>query len=557
MLAMGRIFYGLLFILIIPLLLITWAYHVQKQIELSPTIPAYYGYWAIGAALFVMGIGMQSLRSFGQGLPMNAFPPKKFVEKGIYGYLSHPIYVGFTALCFGISIVLQSSSGFFVVSPIVALGCIALLWGYENPATLKRFPYLRFYPLVGFVPADTSYPSFKNKIRYWLHLNIWSILVLILTSASTLDLAQCFIEIVLFSGFTLLITLGSQTYEQLVKNGLRIITILFWIAVMKLAGTAYLTYHPIWQVCLLFIVILSSFFTPKLLLYVRKWGEKLGNSCQSWLLGSFIRVFNHGFSVGFATLVGVLITHGLTGNRFVLELTISVIFGMVGAAIWGQAIEGALKVKRPFGYYGSLIGGMVGLYVTKLSVNDLIFLLSALSISLSFSQAIGRVRCLINGCCHGHVTWPGLGIIVNNPHSRAVRISKLQGVPIHLTQAYSSFWLVLVGSFLSYLWSQSIPMTFIIGLYLILSGLGRFVEEAFRGEIQTPTKGGLKLYQWLALLTIVVGMIITCISSPRTPLLHHFEISFSACVHGLLLGLLGLFLYGVDFPHSQKRFSQL
>ena len=30
----------------------------------------------------------------------------------------------------------------------------------------------------------------------------------------------------------------------------------------------------------------------------------------------------------------------------------------------------------------------------------------------------------------------------------------------------------------------------IVGLYFILSGLGRFVEEAYRGEVQTKIVGG-------------------------------------------------------------------
>ena len=36
-----------------------------------------------------------SLRRYGRGLPMNAFPPPIYVSQGAYRWLRHPIYVGF------------------------------------------------------------------------------------------------------------------------------------------------------------------------------------------------------------------------------------------------------------------------------------------------------------------------------------------------------------------------------------------------------------------------------------------------------------------------------
>ena len=44
-------------------------------------------------------------------------------------------------------------------------------------------------------------------------------------------------------------------------------------------------------------------------------------------------------------------------------------------------------------------------------------------------------------------------------------------------------------------------------------GLGRFVEEAYRGEVQTPFLFGLRLYQWMAILSIVLGAICTTIKN--------------------------------------------
>jgi hypothetical protein len=96
----------------------------------------------------------------------------------------------------------------------------------------------------------------------------------------------------------------------------------------------------------------------------------------------------------------------------------------------------------------------------------------------------------------------------------------------------------------------------IIGLYLILSGLVRFVEESYRGEPQTPWVAGLRLYQWLAVLLLVIGAFVTTVA--RTPVPHH-GLSFSGPVLGLAVGfgLLCTFAMGVDFPGSTRRFARL
>ena len=93
------------------------------------------------------------------------------------------------------------------------------------------------------------------------------------------------------------------------------------------------------------------------------------------------------------------------------------------------------------------------------------------------------------------------------------------------------------------------------GVYLILSGMGRFVEEAYRGEPQTPTVRGLRLYQWIAIASVVCGAFITTVSAaPLTaqPVPHPSSIAVaSAC------GVLAWFVTGVDFPESNRRFARL
>ena len=95
----------------------------------------------------------------------------------------------------------------------------------------------------------------------------------------------------------------------------------------------------------------------------------------------------------------------------------------------------------------------------------------------------------------------------------------------------------------------------IVGMYLILTGLGRFVEEAYRGEPQTPVFGELRLYQWIAILSVVAGAALTAI--PATGVTPVAELSWDSPVAGFAFGLFTWFALGVDFPDSNRRFARL
>ncbi|HEU4889638.1 MAG TPA: prolipoprotein diacylglyceryl transferase family protein, partial [Thermoanaerobaculia bacterium] len=170
-------------------------------------------------------------------------------------------------------------------------------------------------------------------------------------------------------------------------------------------------------------------------------------------------------------------------------------------------------------------------------------------------QAFGRVRCLVQGCCHGRPAVDGMGIRYTHPRSRVTRLSDLAGRSLHPTQVYSIIWSLLTLVLLMRLWIVSAPLSFIAGCFFILNGLGRFVEEHFRGEPQTPTLAGLRVYQWLAIATIVAGAILTTIRTvgappPNLPTLTTWLVAAT-------VGVVTYIAYGVDFPRLNARFARL
>jgi phosphatidylglycerol:prolipoprotein diacylglycerol transferase len=88
-----------------------------------------------------------------------------------------------------------------------------------------------------------------------------------------------------------------------------------------------------------------------------------------------------------------------------------------------------------------------------------------------------------------------------------------------------------------------------------LAGLTRFVEEHYRGEPQTGTIAGLRLYQWMSIASLVLGCVLTTFPSPAAPPPH--VLSTATIVAALAAGLVAYVAYGLDFPESNRRFARL
>ncbi len=282
--------------------------------------------------------------------------------------------------------------------------------------------------------------------------------------------------------------------------------------------------------------------------------EKIANSWREWEFGP-IRVINHGFYVGAGAFLGALLIGFLTGKAYAWAVLLFALVGLVCSALWAQFIEGSEKLKRPFGYYGAVISVVFGGLLMKMLGFPVWMLIGAFSVAMPWVQAMGRLRCLVNGCCHGAPSAPGDGIRYFHPRSRVCGLSHLKGESLYPTQVYSFIWMFFAGFFLWRLWEGGVSYPFIFGIYLIMNGLGRFVEEAYRGEVQTPKYYGLRLYQWMAILSVITGMIMTTLQVERPQISP--EWNWQIAVSASLIGLFTFFAMGVDFPRSNARFSRL
>ena len=637
----GRLLYGLTFVVLLPGYLVLWSLGLgHLTLPDVPIVPA------LGPVLIVVGTtvlltGMWAIMKQGHGLPMNAYPPERYVRGGIYFWLSHPIYLGFCIACAGVAILFDSSAGLWVVTPIVTLCSVALIWGYERPYLIDRFgdayfdhwlrvpvasasppeirdyisvivlvflpwllfyegvasyigvvepvwnstlpfeedlvaydlaglPYVLTYPFVGLAPffarTKRSLREFSIAglvatalvIPFYLTLpivaefrpiepsTIWGELIILQHSIDNPATA--------FPAFHVTWTLLAARLLADRFTGARAV---IWISAWVMAISAWLSgMHAILDVfgAVFVYVVVSSY--GRLWKAIRGGAESMANSWHEWRIGP-VRIINHGFYAGLAGFAGYLVFAGILGPANLIPTLIISLCALVTAGIWAQVVEGSDKLLRPFGYYGSLVGSIIGAFLVERWTGLSIFVsLGALSVAAPLIQALGRLRCLVQGCCHGARAPEHLGIKVTEPNSRVCHLAELRGESVYPTPVYSMIGNLFIGMVVFRMLVVGAPAAAIVGIYYILSSVARFVEETYRGEPQTPVFGGLKIYQWISILLLVVGSILTMIPSEPISLVGAGTNQMTWII-AIIFGVVSGAAMGVDFPDSNRRFTRL
>jgi prolipoprotein diacylglyceryltransferase len=598
---------------------LTWAKFTQNIILLPVIHSKIAGGILMIAGLILMMWAFFALYRYGHGLPMNAYPPPVFVTNGPYRIVRHPVYWGFGLLVTGFFIFTGSASGFWLVTPVTILGMVALVLGYESIDLKKRFPgqsistildypesrleiagprdrltsLLRLgsllvtcnfiiiklhgnvLPLTGgplriigvlenqqliflsivFLMASPFLLRRKDSVRKWeftgfIGLSASAFLAILFPETGAQYFPEnetAYFAIPVFLLFTPVIPLSGESE----KKAILIIPVILVLTLIQLINCRSAQLNLVSSV---FIYMLASSY-KKIWSFLKNMAEKVANSWKEWVFGK-VRIINHGFYVGTGTFLGIFLAGTLAGREYAFPILVFTLIVNTCAGLWAQLIEGSPRLKRPFGYYGGLFGMVFGgLAVWAMGANAWV-VIGAGAVVMPWIQAIGRLRCLVNGCCHGRKTDnPAIGIRYFHPRSRVCNISDLKGELLHPTQLYSILWLTVTGILILALWLKGSPLSIMIGLYLILTSLGRFVEEGYRGEVQTPVLRGLHLYQWTAIISFLTGIVFTVIPLETPSLDPGFN--WESVISALISGLFVFFVMGVDFPYSNVRFSRL
>lgn len=143
-----------------------------------------------------------------------------------------------------------------------------------------------------------------------------------------------------------------------------------------------------------------------------------------------------------------------------------------------------------FVFYGGFLAGALFYLLFYLKFRFSTQWIKWTVVAVCFAHAIGRVGCLLAGCCYGKVTQAWWGI-------------HLHGHYRHPTQILEAIALVILGSILIRV--KHIPL--VLASYLAGYGLIRFMIEILRGDLLRGSWAlGLTPSQWVSILLIFSGV---------------------------------------------------
>lgn len=233
-------------------------------------------------------------------------------------------------------------------------------------------------------------------------------------------------------------------------------------------------------------------------------------------------LYSYPFMMGMAwgiayVLAPLYFGHSKSQSNQLIGLFLSAFLGAwIGAKLlflwtlsWGEVSVIAQRSSFWLGggmvFYGGFIGSLVMViifskWMIHLSLHRLLTLIPLIPIG----HAVGRIGCLLAGCCYGTETTHWWGI-------------HLHGVLRHPVQLYESLCLVILFCITHYLVRSK--SRYIAALIIYLSGyaLIRFVLEFYRGDtIRGIYAFGLSTSQWIAMgLALAGGIIYLFVEFPR------------------------------------------
>lgn len=150
--------------------------------------------------------------------------------------------------------------------------------------------------------------------------------------------------------------------------------------------------------------------------------------------------------------------------------------------------------------FGGLIGGFVGLLFWSIKAKKpFLSMLDAASAGFLIAHPIGRVGCLLNGCCYGHACDLPWAVTVDGKTGR-----------YHPAQIYDGLLNLLALAVLLLAERRGLRRGQSFGLFLILHGATRVIYEFWRAGTSSTYMKGLPITeaQLAAGLLMVVGAIV-------------------------------------------------
>lgn len=237
------------------------------------------------------------------------------------------------------------------------------------------------------------------------------------------------------------------------------------------------------------------------------------------IFGIQIKSYGLMIAIGIIAAASLFINKGKKRGYDEDSLLNLIIFAVIGGILGGKGlfIITELKniIKDPsillnFGYgfviYGAIGGGALAIYLyCRKKKWNILEILDITVGGLAIAQGFGRIGCFLAGCCYGAATDLPIGVVF--PEGSLAPA----GIHVHPTQIYSSVFDFILGFFLLYYGRKKRVHGKVMGMYLIIYSIGRFLVEFLRDDPRGNV-GLLSTSQFIAIFTLVLGIIIFNIS---------------------------------------------
>lgn len=250
-----------------------------------------------------------------------------------------------------------------------------------------------------------------------------------------------------------------------------------------------------------------------------------------------LRVGGYGLMYALAVLVGWRLMCWLGRQRYPeAPWTDMYFFSIIGGVLGGRVLNALLRLDDIARGHVTLLDALIsgGVFLGGVVVGLVIYILlmkrhgveigygfNALFVGLPPSHAIGRVGCLLGGCCYGAPTDLPWGITYHNELAHRLMGTPL-GVPLHPTPLYEVGVELLLFAIALRLWFRRPRPFAIAAVWFVGYGLARFAIEFVRADY----RGGflfLSTSQWISLGLVAIGLwwllgrLGGCLTEPPSP----------------------------------------
>jgi len=157
--------------------------------------------------------------------------------------------------------------------------------------------------------------------------------------------------------------------------------------------------------------------------------------------------------------------------------------------------EFSFLVEAGLVFYGGLIFGLAGsLIAAKITKVDLLGLERHIVPYIPLGHAMGRVGCLLGGCCYG-MEYSGFGAVYYE-NSLAGLPSDVGYFPVQPLESVLDLCIMVL---LLVYTKKERPKGNVLFAYLLMYAIMRFVTEFFRGDAYRGVYWGISTSQWISI----------------------------------------------------------